>query len=143
MARIADVTLGSTRFLSIGTPGQDPQVPITGRASGTGSLTANVRRRAHPVTGGEGVSATQYDRYIDRAIPVVCQSNPVHDPVLRDAPAQRRDMTWRPRTATGKPEYTGDAVIDQWTLTGNTGTGIVNWNFRLGVDGDLESKDQT
>lgn len=133
MPRVQDVTLGANRRLRLRKPGEAFQ-EITGRASGTGAITATDQQQPIPIPGGEGVSVSQLSRFVQRAFGLRTMSTPASEAVFRDTFCQRLEFEWYEKKTGRKAE--GEAVVGGWALVFGQ-NGVVSYApIRLVIDGD-------
>lgn len=132
---MSDVVLGKLSDLQLGATAAGV-VSFTGRAAGTETISALDQRNTRPVPGGRGVLITRLGAFRQRGFTLRCDSNDVHDPVLRTANGGRRHFVWRKRGAgAGLPESVGECVATT-VLTFDVASDAVTWDVRLAVDRD-------
>jgi len=117
-------------------------VAMGGIARGMESLTLGRTGRPREVPGGQGQIGYAEDPFPNWDLGLVCDSNEVHDFVLRDANGTRRRYQALLRAKDGDPEYSGEAIL-RVALTIDMTTDRASWNVALLADGRPLRTDQT
>lgn len=126
--------LGLTSILLMGRAANN-KVNVTGVATGTESVSFSETQDTREIPGGRGVTATQLGSHSGITSSVASDSNPVHDPVFRDANGRRRFFTFLPTgSGAGKPSVIGEMVTVA-SLTMDLDSGACTWAWDFTVDG--------
>lgn len=112
-----------------------------GTARGLESFTRGLTSRPREVPGGAQIGHAQ-PRFANFDFALVCDSNSIHDYVLRDANGTRRRFQALLRAKSGDPQYAGEAIL-RTTLGLDMSTDRARWAVALLTDGRPTESSQT
>lgn len=136
MSRIG-ILLGAKAQLLMGQT-EAGQVEFTGVIAGADNITDGIEVTTRPSRGGRGRAGEQATRYVRHDFGVMCDSNPVHDPVVRDGNRKRFWFTWREHgEGSGRPQARGQGVAVV-NFGGDHETDGTDWQIAIMVDGDVD-----
>lgn len=135
------IILGKTTTFLLGSS-VGGQVEFTGELQGTDAISLQEAHSVRPIPGGRGVAGSQQSGFETNTMTLSCDSNSVHDPVLRGQNTRRLYFTLQPEgTGSGLPQYTGEAVATI-SLAASLQPDQCRWQVQLAVDGDAVLSDQ-
>ncbi|MCY3568316.1 MAG: hypothetical protein OXH38_06780 [Chloroflexi bacterium] len=135
------IILGKTSELLLGVSVAN-KVLFTGELSGTDAISLQEAHSVRPIPGGRGVAGSQQSGFETNTMTLSCDSNSVHDPILRGQNTRRLYFTFRPEgDGTNLPQYIGEAVATI-SLAASLQPDQCRWQVQLAVDGDAVLSNQ-